>query len=98
MTSRGWRNPVRPRELVADSECRLMWALPQSRIWTCQKTAWSYREHVVRSETEVAMRGYGQFCPVAKGAEVFAERWTPLVLRELLCGSTHFSDLHAAFR
>jgi DNA-binding HxlR family transcriptional regulator len=30
------------------------------------------------------MRGYGQFCPVAKGAEVFAERWTPLVLRELL--------------
>jgi hypothetical protein len=24
MTSRGWRNPVRPRELVADSECRLM--------------------------------------------------------------------------
>jgi DNA-binding HxlR family transcriptional regulator len=40
------------------------------------------------------MRGYGQFCPVAKGAEVFAERWTPLVLRELLCGSTHFSDLH----
>jgi DNA-binding HxlR family transcriptional regulator len=40
------------------------------------------------------MRGYGQFCPVAKGAEVFAERWTPLVLRELLCGSTHFGDLH----
>src|SRR5215831_13466442 len=40
------------------------------------------------------MRGYGQFCPVAKGAEVFAERWTPLILRELLCGSTHFSDIH----
>ena len=40
------------------------------------------------------MKGYGQFCPVAKGAEVFAERWTPLVLRELLFGSTHFSDLH----
>ena len=40
------------------------------------------------------MRGYGQFCPVARGAEVFAERWTPLVLREMLCGSTHFNDLH----
>lgn len=40
------------------------------------------------------MKGYGQYCPVAKGAEVFAERWTPLVLRELLLGSTHFSDLH----
>jgi len=32
------------------------------------------------------MRGYGQFCPVALGAEVFAERWTPLILRELLAG------------
>lgn len=40
------------------------------------------------------MKGYGQFCPVAKGAEIFAERWTPLVLRELTCGSTRFSDLH----
>jgi len=30
------------------------------------------------------MKGYGQFCPVALGSEVFAERWTPLILRELL--------------
>lgn len=29
-------------------------------------------------------KGYGQFCPVAKAAEVVAERWTPLVLRELI--------------
>jgi DNA-binding HxlR family transcriptional regulator len=40
------------------------------------------------------MKGYGQFCPVAKAAEVFAERWTPLVLRELVCGSHRFSHLH----
>jgi DNA-binding HxlR family transcriptional regulator len=39
------------------------------------------------------MSGYGQFCPVALAAEVFAERWTPLILRELLCGSHHFSEL-----
>lgn len=38
-------------------------------------------------------KSYGQFCPVAKAAEVVAERWTPLVLRELVCGSTRFSDL-----
>lgn len=38
-------------------------------------------------------RTYGQFCPVAKASEVLAERWTPLVLRELVCGSTTFSDL-----
>jgi DNA-binding HxlR family transcriptional regulator len=39
------------------------------------------------------MKGYGQFCPIAKAAEIFAERWTPLVLRELVVGSTHFNAL-----
>ena len=38
-------------------------------------------------------RGYGQFCPIAIAAEVLAERWTPLVIRELLCGSVRFNDL-----
>lgn len=36
---------------------------------------------------------YGQFCPVAMAAEIFCTRWTPLILRELLCGSRHFNDL-----
>jgi DNA-binding HxlR family transcriptional regulator len=39
------------------------------------------------------MQSYGQFCPVARAAEVFGERWTPLLVRELLCGSTRFNDL-----
>ena len=39
------------------------------------------------------MRTYGQFCPIAVGAEIFAERWTPLILRELLAGSHRFNDL-----
>jgi DNA-binding HxlR family transcriptional regulator len=39
------------------------------------------------------MSGYGQFCPVAKASEVLAERWTPLVVRELLSGSHRFNDL-----
>jgi DNA-binding HxlR family transcriptional regulator len=36
---------------------------------------------------------YGQFCPVSRGAEIFAERWTPLILRELLNGSHRFSEM-----
>jgi DNA-binding HxlR family transcriptional regulator len=39
------------------------------------------------------MKGYGQFCPVAKAAEILTERWTLLVLRELLFGSRRFNDL-----
>ena len=37
---------------------------------------------------------YGQFCPVALAAEVLAERWTPLVVRELLGGARRFADIH----
>ena len=33
------------------------------------------------------MRSYGQFCPVAKAAEVFCERWTALILRDLVAAS-----------
>jgi DNA-binding HxlR family transcriptional regulator len=39
------------------------------------------------------MRGYGQFCPVARASEILTERWTPLILRELLVGTRHFNDL-----
>ena len=40
------------------------------------------------------MIDYGQFCTVARGAEIIGQRWTPLVVRELLCGSTRFNDIH----
>ncbi len=40
-------------------------------------------------------RGYGQFCAVARALEVLGERWTLLVVRELLLGSTRFSELRA---
>ncbi|KIT18102.1 winged helix-turn-helix transcriptional regulator [Jannaschia aquimarina] len=40
------------------------------------------------------MRGsYGQFCPVAMAAEIVCTRWTVLLLRELMVGSTHFGEL-----
>ena len=37
---------------------------------------------------------YGQFCTVARGAEALCQQWTPLVVRELLCGSKRFNELH----
>jgi len=37
--------------------------------------------------------GYSQFCPVAMAAEVLGARWTLLLLRELISGSTRFNDL-----
>lgn len=39
------------------------------------------------------MSGYGQFCPMSKAMELLDERWTLLVVRELLLGSRHFNDL-----
>lgn len=39
------------------------------------------------------MKSYGQFCPLALASEVVGERWTPLVLRELMCGASRFNDI-----
>ena len=39
------------------------------------------------------MTGYGQFCPVSKAAEVLCQRWTPLILREVLTGSSRFNEI-----
>jgi DNA-binding HxlR family transcriptional regulator len=39
------------------------------------------------------VEGYGQYCPVALGAEVFAQRWTPIILRNLMVGCTHFGQI-----
>jgi DNA-binding HxlR family transcriptional regulator len=37
--------------------------------------------------------GYGQYCPIAKGAEVFAERWTPLIVRNLYLGCRSYNEI-----
>ena len=39
------------------------------------------------------MSEYRQYCPVARAAEIIADRWTPLILRELLAGSRHFNAI-----
>ena len=39
------------------------------------------------------MKPYGQFCPLAQATQLLCERWTLLVVRELIAGSTRFSEL-----
>jgi DNA-binding HxlR family transcriptional regulator len=39
------------------------------------------------------MRGYGQYCPIALAAEVFAERWTPIIIRNMHLGCQHFGEI-----
>ena len=36
---------------------------------------------------------YGQFCPIAKATEIIGEKWTLLIIRELLMGGTRFNEL-----
>lgn len=40
------------------------------------------------------MKSYGQFCPIAKAAEIFCERWTALIIRNLAAGAHRFTDIH----
>ena len=44
----------------------------------------------------MAQRSYGQFCAAAKALDVVGERWTLLLVRELLLGPRRFTDLLAA--
>lgn len=39
------------------------------------------------------MRSYRQYCPIARASQVLAERWTPIVLRNLLSGAETFTEL-----
>lgn len=39
------------------------------------------------------MRSYGQYCPIARASQVLAERWTPIVLRNLITGAETFTEL-----
>jgi DNA-binding HxlR family transcriptional regulator len=39
------------------------------------------------------MSKYGQYCPVAQALEIVGDRWTLLIIRDLLTGTRHFNDL-----
>lgn len=39
------------------------------------------------------MHKYGQYCPVARAVEILGDRWTLLIVRDLLTGTRHFNNL-----
>lgn len=39
------------------------------------------------------MKSYGQYCPIARGAEIFATRWTPIIMRNLMVGCRTYSEI-----
>ena len=39
------------------------------------------------------MRNYGQYCPIARGSEILAERWTPIIVRNILNGARTFNEI-----
>ena len=41
------------------------------------------------------MKNYGQFCPIARASEILAERWTLIIIRNLLLGNTTFNEISA---
>lgn len=39
------------------------------------------------------VKTYGQYCPIARASEILAQRWTPIIVRDLLSGPTTYSKL-----
>lgn len=48
-----------------------------------------------RAEDTSRVDSYGQFCPIARGWRVLAERWTPIILRNVLVGCRTFNEISA---
>src|SRR5579883_413738 len=44
------------------------------------------------------MKGYGQFCPIARTLELLGDKWTLLIVRELLRGKRRFKDIETGLR
>ena len=84
LSGAAWRLSAHVRRFRADDTVEYIFCTCRGRAWPV-----ALRMHA---------RGYGQFCPVAKACEIFAERWTPLILRELMCGSSRFGELHQGLR
>jgi len=38
-------------------------------------------------------QSYGQYCPISRALDVLGQRWSLLIVRDLLCGTTRFNDL-----
>lgn len=54
---------------------------------------YSNRPFVIRCVILDGMRSYGQYCPVAKGAEILGDRWALLIARELSYGPLRFTEI-----
>jgi DNA-binding HxlR family transcriptional regulator len=47
----------------------------------------------LRRVQALGMQKYNQYCPVARASEILADRWTPLIVRELILGSHRFNEI-----
>lgn len=48
-------------------------------------------DHDIEGDADI--KGYGQFCPISRALEVLGERWSMLIVRDLIVGATRFNDL-----
>jgi DNA-binding HxlR family transcriptional regulator len=46
------------------------------------------------TRNDLVMTRYADYCPISVGVDVLGDRWTPLVIRELMIGSTGFNEIH----
>jgi DNA-binding HxlR family transcriptional regulator len=64
----------------------------------CARTAGQGTESVLARARPARHHGhmthYGDYCPIAVGVEVLGDRWTPLVIRELMVGAGGFNEIH----
>src|SRR4029453_13351102 len=93
---RGLQDNKRPSPLAHGSySTAAPAAIPWSNRTGCASVAGSADElaPVVPRWQAAGMRTYGQYCPIARSAELLAERWTMIILRNILVGCQTFNEI-----
>jgi DNA-binding HxlR family transcriptional regulator len=67
-----------------------------AEIWAIDYINSSHYVFDVKRYTEAVPKHYGQSCPVARSLEFLGERWTLLIVRDLLAGAKKFQDLQGS--
>jgi DNA-binding HxlR family transcriptional regulator len=83
--------PSRAVDLIADQGYFAEWLAASSKLLLVA-TKFVLAQTAMATHN-LGMSVYGQFCPIARASEIFAERWTPLILREIGAGHHHFNEI-----
>src|SRR6187399_2365992 len=102
---RGRSNSVRSWEPIARPGLGFqfrLWSCDRTYGWRRRPSSPKFGLHPLeparyrrdgKERVDMATHGYGQYCPISRALDLLGERWTLMIVRDMLVGATRFNDL-----